>query len=82
MKVSSPRIAPSMKASPSQGKKRKCEERFVRFVLFVYNSDDNRDCMFNTIMNVTQNPVFSRHFFTEIMPEEVLDSNRSRGGTN
>jgi len=78
MKVSSPRIAPSMKASPSQGKKRKREENFVRFVLFVYNSADNRDCMFNTIMNVTQNPVFSRHFFTEIMPEEVLDSN---GGT-
>jgi len=66
-----------MKASPSQGKKRKREE-FVRFVLFVYNSADNRDCMFNTIMNITQNPVFSRHFFTEIMPEEVLDSN---GGT-
>ena len=77
MKVIPPRNAPSMKASPSQGKKRKREE-FVRFVLFVYNSADNRDCMFNTIMNITQNPVFSRHFFTEIMPEEVLDSN---GGT-
>lgn len=78
MKVIPPRNAPSMKASPSQGKKRKREENFVRFVLFVYNSADNRDCMFNTIMNITQNPVFSRHFFTEIMPEEVLDSN---GGT-
>ena len=77
MKVIPPRNAPSMKASPSQGKKRKREE-FVRFVLFVYNSADNRDCMFNTIMNITQNPVFSRHFFTEIMPEEVLDRN---GGT-
>ena len=77
MKVIPPRNAPSMKASHSQGKKRKREE-FVRFVLFVYNSADNRDCMFNTIMNITQNPVFSRHFFTEIMPEEVLDSN---GGT-
>jgi len=78
MKVIPPRNAPSsMKASPSQGKKRK-RENFVRFVLFVYNSADNRDCMFNTIMNITQNPVFSRHFFTEIMPEEVLDSN---GGT-
>ena len=77
MKVIPPRNAPSMKASPSQGKKRNREE-FVLFVLFVYNSADNRDCMFNTIINITQNPVFSRHFFTEIMPEEVLDSN---GGT-
>lgn len=78
MKSSSTAIAPSVKTSPTQGKKRNREQNSVRFLLFVYNSDDNRDCMFNTIMNITQNPVFSRHFFTEITPEEVLDSN---GGT-
>eukprot|EP00956_Cyclotella_meneghiniana_P009114 scaffold12492_cov36-Cyclotella_meneghiniana.AAC.8 len=82
MKVSSPRIAPSVKVSPTQGKKRKREENFVRFVLFVYNSYLNRDCMFNTIMNVTQNPCLSRLFLPEIMPEEVLDHNGGIEVTN
>eukprot|EP00956_Cyclotella_meneghiniana_P004454 scaffold5470_cov47-Cyclotella_meneghiniana.AAC.1 len=71
--------------SPNQGKKRKTEhhakERNVKSVLFTYNPD-NRDCKYNSLMNITQVPFYSRLFLPAIMPEGVLDRNAGTEETN
>ena len=71
--------------SPNQGKKRKTDhhakERNVKFVLFTYNPD-NRDCMYNSLMNITQVPFYSRRFLPAIMPEGVLYRNAGTEETN
>lgn len=68
--------------SPKRKKGEKGERDRVKFVCFVYDSDVNRDCMFNSIMNISQCSVYSRHNLEIIMPEGALDRNDGTEVTN
>lgn len=45
----------------------------VEFIYIMYNSEENRHCMANTLMNISQNPMLSATFLHYLLPIEVMD---------
>ena len=77
-------VASPLKGRSSSKRKHgeKEEENTVEWVYFIYNSDEKRDCMYTTLMNITQNPAYSALMLPAIVPNEVFIGDRGIEITN